>query len=85
MFEIYQIWAQEISAVHQSIDESEDISAVIGVAGSWEVGDIASSNLIDSVEQMWKKNLQSAITGAFIECNLIHFFCCCYPTTDLDR
>merc|ERR1711935_13714 len=56
-------WADEVS---QTVEKLPELDLVVNVAGGWAGGDIASSETLLNVEEMWRMNMLSSLAAAHV-------------------
>lgn len=57
-------WKEQHNLVVSSLaNDKAQFNAVVNVAGSWAGGSAADDNMVDTVESLFKSNVQSAFSG----------------------
>ena len=67
--------ADVVSRVTAAADGAE-VGAVINAAGSWMGGDIGGSDIMTSVEGMWRANVGPSVSGACCVCVCVCVYVC---------
>ena len=66
--------SESVKNIVSQIPSDVSLGAVVCAAGGWGGGDASSPELVDTVNDMYLKNVQSAFAGKELTTHLNHYF-----------